>query len=219
MKATCTKAKRWQNYMVLFLMLFFTSFMSYKGYTGLPRGAVFVIVYIAMIVLMTNQAYLKGKMMGRMVNLTIVSFLLSCIPSVIVFGQSIYEAITGIQMYIFPMLLYYVLHKWRIDEKVIFKYLVAFTAAFGFFEVIQQYTYPVFWFNGREANEFTGLLEERMGFWRFYLFGIDYCILSIMLCFGKILKKEGKQSHNYLIFLVCAVAIFLPCSKGYLCSS
>lgn len=208
MKATCTKAKRWQNYMVLFLMLFFTSFMSYKGYTGLPRGAVFVIVYIAMIVLMTNQAYLKGKMMGRMVNLTIVSFLLSCIPSVIVFGQSIFEAITGIQMYIFPMLLYYVLHKWRIDEKVIFKYLVAFTAAFGFFEVIQQYTYPVFWFNGREANEFTGLLEERMGFWRFYLFGIDYCILSIMLCFGKNLKKEGKQSHNYLIFLVCAVAIY-----------
>ena len=208
MKATYTKAKRWQNYMILLLMLYFTNFMSYRGYTGLPRGLVFFVVYLSMIVLMTNQSYLKCMPMARVANMTMVGFLLSCIPSIVIFGQSLYEAITGIQMYIFPMLLYYLLHKWKTDENTIFKFLIGFTAVFGFFEVIQQYTYPTYWFNGREANEITGLLEERMGFWRFYLFGIDYCLLAIMLCFGKILKKEGKQRINYIFFLICAVAVY-----------
>ena len=194
--------------MILLLMLYFTNFMSYRGYTGLPRGLVFFVVYLSMIVLMTNQSYLKCMPMARVANMTMVGFLLSCIPSIVIFGQSLYEAITGIQMYIFPMLLYYLLHKWKTDENTIFKFLIGFTAVFGFFEVIQQYTYPTYWFNGREANEITGLLEERMGFWRFYLFGIDYCLLAIMLCFGKILKKEGKQRINYIFFLICAVAVY-----------
>lgn len=203
-----TKTKSWQNFSILLLMLYFTNFMSYRGYTGLPRGLVFFVVYLFMIVLMTNQSYLKCMPMARVANMTMVGFLLSCIPSIVIFGQSLYEAITGIQMYVFPMLLYYLLHKWKTDENTIFKFLIGFTAVFGFFEVIQQYTYPTYWFNGREANEITGLLEERMGFWRFYLFGIDYCLLAIMLCFGKILKKEGKQGINYIFFLICAVAVY-----------
>lgn len=203
-----TKTKSWQNFSILLLMLYFTNFMSYRGYTGLPRGLVFFVVYLFMIVLMTNQSYLKCMPMVRAANMTMVGFLLSCIPSIVIFGQSLYEAITGIQMYVFPMLLYYLLHKWKTDENTIFKFLIGFTAVFGFFEVIQQYTYPTYWFNGREANEITGLLEERMGFWRFYLFGIDYCLLAIMLCFGKILKKEGKQRINYIFFLICAVAVY-----------
>lgn len=208
MITTNTKTKSWQNFSILLLMLYFTNFMSYRGYTGLPRGLVFFVVYLFMIVLMTNQSYLKCMPMVRAANITMVGFLLSCIPSIVIFGQSFYEAITGIQMYVFPMLLYYLLHKWKTDENTIFKFLIGFTAVFGFFEVIQQYTYPTYWFNGREANEITGLLEERMGFWRFYLFGIDYCLLAIMLCFGKILKKEGKQRINYIYFLICAVAVY-----------
>lgn len=203
-----TKTKSWQNFSILLLMLYFTNFMSYRGYTGLPRGLVFFVVYLFMIVLMTNQSYLKCMPMARVANMTIAGFLLSCIPSIVIFGQSLYEAITGIQMYVFPMLLYYLLHKWKTNENTIYKFLIGFTAVFGFFEVIQQYTYPTYWFNGREANEITGLLEERMGFWRFYLFGIDYCLLAIMLCFGKILKKEGKQEINYIFFLICAVAVY-----------
>lgn len=203
-----TKTKPWQNFLILLLMLYFTNFMSYRGYTGLPRGLVFFVVYLLMIALMANQSYFKYMPMARGANMTMVGFLLSCIPSVVIFGQSLYEAITGIQMYVFPMLLYYLLHKWKINENTIFKFLIGFTAVFGFFEVIQQYTYPTYWFNGREANEITGLLEERMGFWRFYLFGIDYCLLAIMLCFGKILKKEGKQRINYIYFLICAVAVY-----------
>lgn len=203
-----TKLQFWQKGVVLFLMLYFTNFMSYREFTGFPRGFVFIVAYSVMALLLAKQTYLNGTTMSKTVNLVVLSFLLSCIPSILIFGQSVYDSLGGILMFVFPMSLYYILHRWNVEERLVFKYLMIFTAVFGFFEVIQQFTYPTYWFNGRAADEYSGLLEQRMGFWRFYLFGIGYCLLAIMLCFGKILKKEGKTIYNYGMFIICAIAIY-----------
>lgn len=203
-----SKLQFWQKGVVLFLMLYFTSFMSYREFTGFPRGLVFIVAYSVMALLLAKQTYLNGMTMSKMVNYVLLSFLLSCIPSILIFGQSVYDSLGGILMFVFPMSLYYIFHRWNVEERLVFKYLMIFTAVFGFFEVIQQFTYPTYWFNGRAADEYSGLLEQRMGFWRFYLFGIGYCLLAIMLCFGKILKKEGKTIYNYVMFIICAIAIY-----------
>ena len=203
-----TKLQFWQKGVVLFLMLYFTSFMSYREFTGFPRGLVFIVAYSVMALLLAKQTNMNGTTMLKTVNLVVLSFFLSCIPSILIFGQSVYDSLGGILMFVFPMSLYYILHRWNVEERLVFRYLMIFTAVFGFFEVIQQFTYPTYWFNGRAADEYSGLLEQRMGFWRFYLFGIGYCLLAIMLCFGKILKKEGKTIYNYGMFIICAISIY-----------
>lgn len=201
-------ATKWQNYVVLFLMLYFTDFMSFKAYEAPKRMFVFPIVYLCLFLLLRNQDYLNGKTLAGNVKLIILSFFLSCIPSMFVFGQGVYAALAGQISFLFPLLLYFILHKWNIDEQTLYKYLIRFTVVFAFFEIYQQFTYPTYWFGGRAESEWSGLLEQRMGFWRFYLFGIDYVLLVSMLVFGKILRKDGKQSRNYIYLVCCAVAIY-----------
>lgn len=197
-----------QNGTVLFLMLFFTNFWSFKAYDGIPRFVLFIISYLLLFYLLRNRSYLQDKTMANNVNAIVVSFFLSCIPSILVFGQNLYAALAGLLMVISPLLIYYLLHKWNISEEKLFKYLLFFTAIFAFLSILQQFTYPVYWFAGRDENEYTGHLEERMGFWRFYLFGKDFCALALMLCFGKILSKGKNRIFDYVAFLVCAVAIY-----------
>ena len=202
-----TSAK-WQNYVVLFLMLYFTNFMSFRAYEAPQRMFIFPLVYLCLFLLLRNQNYLIGKPLASNVKLIILSFFLSCIPSMLVFGQGLYAALAGQMEFLFPLLLYFVLHKWNVEEQTIYKYLIGFTIIFAFFEIFQQFTYPTYWFGGRTEDEHSGLLEERMGFWRFYLFGIDYVLLVCMLIFGKILRKEGKQGKNYIYLICSAVAIY-----------
>lgn len=197
-----------QNGIVLFLMLFFTKFWSFKAYEGIPRYVIFIISYLLLFHLLRNRSYLRDKVMAKNVNFIVASFFLSCIPSIFVFGQSLYAAFAGILMVLSPILLYYLLHKWNISEQTLFKYLIFFTAVFAFLSVLQQFTYPVYLFAGREESEYTGLLEKRMGFWRFYLFGKDFCALALMLCFGQIMGKGRRKVRDYILFGVCAVAIY-----------
>lgn len=197
-----------QNGIVLFLMLFFTNFWSFKAYEGIPRYVLFIISYLLLFHSLRNRSYLRDKVMAKNVNFIVASFFLSCIPSIFVFGQSFYAAFAGILMVLSPILLYYLLHKWNISEQTLFKYLIFFTAVFAFLSVLQQFTYPVYLFAGREENEYTGLLDERMGFWRFYLFGKDFCALALMLCFGQIMGKGRRKVLDYILFGVCAVAIY-----------
>lgn len=197
-----------QNGIILFLMLFFTNFWSFKAYSGIPRYVLFFVTYLLLFILLRDRKYLQGKTMAGNVNFIITSFFLSCIPSIFIFGQNLYAALAGILMVLSPILLYYLLHKWNISENKLYKYLIIFTAVFAFFSIFQQFTYPTYWFGGREESEYTGSLEERMGFWRFYLFGKDFCALALMLCFGKILRKRGKNILNYIPFIVCVAAIY-----------
>jgi hypothetical protein len=208
-----TKIQARRNIMFLFLMVFFTNFMSFKTYSVPPRFIILSICFILIYFLFSNQSYLKGKVFSRPLKLTLLSFFLSCIPSIIIFGQNMYTAIAGLTMYIFPVLLYFLLCKWDIDENVIFKYLIYFTVVFALVEIGQQFTYPTYWFGGRVESEFTGLLEQRMGFWRFYLFGISYCLLSMMMCFEKLQNKE-RPFYKYLIyFLICTIAVYFFLSR------
>lgn len=197
------------GFVVIFLMLLFTNFMGFRYFTGLTQGIIGLILYPSLaFIFFTKKSYLKGCEMFGYVKWTLLGCFISVIPSVIIFGQSIYQAFAGITIVLFPILLYFLLHKWNIEEKLIFRFLIIFTAVFAFFEIIQQITYPVFWFNGRPPDEHTGLLEERMGFLRFYLFGINYCVLAILIYYGKTLRKSGSLKKNLLCILVGALAIY-----------
>ena len=202
-----------KNIVVLLLMLFFTNFMGLKIYVVPPRFIILVLCFVLFYFLFSNSSYLNGKLFSKPLKLTLLSFFLSCIPSIVIFGQSLYAAIAGLTMYIFPVLFYFILCKWNVDEDVIFKYLIYFTMVFAIVEIGQQFTYPQYWFGGRSESEYTGLLEQRMGYWRFYLFGISYCLLAMMLCFEKLKNKERPFAKNLFFILVCAIAVYFFLSR------
>jgi hypothetical protein len=207
------KTKNWQKAIILFLMLFFTDFMSFRSFDGIQRTFIFPLVCFLFYLLFKDQKYLKDKYMATPMKFTMISFFLSCLPSIFIFGQNLYQALAGLLLVLFPSLLYFLLHKWNISENTIFKYLLGFTIVYAFFEVFQQFSYPNYWFGARGVNEITGLLENRMGFWRFYFFGVDYCILCIMLVLGRILSRKGTSIINFLYFAISAVAIYMFLSR------
>lgn len=201
------------NFVFFILMLYFTNFIGLKVYQGVPRSIVAPICYLCLVFFLFGKSnYLRGHYFSGLLKFTLLSFFLSCIPTIIIFKQDLYSAIAGLPMYIFPVLLYFMLCKWNINEKIVYKYLIVFTFVFCFIEIFQQFTYPVYWFAGREESILTGQLEQRMGYWRFYLFGISYCLLAMMLCFEKILYKESFRK-NIIYLFVCALAVYFFLSR------
>ena len=58
-------------------------------------------------------------------------------------------------------------------------------------EIGQQFTYPEYWFLGRQ-NEWD-IVENRMGLWRFYIWGIDFVMLAFAFYAGKAFSDVYKR--------------------------
>lgn len=201
-----------RNLFFIFFMLYFADFWSFTLYDGLPRSVVAPLSYLCIFYVFRRCNYLKKHYFGNVQKFVLLSFFLSCIPSIFVFGQSLYASVAGLTMYIFPVTLYFLLCKWNIEEKFVFYSLVIFTFIFALIEICQQFTYPTYLFAGRQEGLYTGTLEQRMGFWRFYIFGISYCLLSMTLSFGNILNKVNVRS-NMIFFVISIISIYFFLSR------
>jgi energy-coupling factor transporter transmembrane protein EcfT len=73
--------------------------------------------------------------------------------------------------------------------------------------LIQQLTYPVYWFAGRTEMESTGKLEIRMGMYKFYMMGIHIVILCTLYYWDKAVKKFNPVT--FLLFLLLAVGVYV----------
>lgn len=66
-------------------------------------------------------------------------------------------------------------------------------------EIGQQFTYPEYWFLGRQ-NEWN-IVENRMGLWRFYIWGIDFVMLAFAFYAGKAFSSNNIRNLTYFILL------------------
>ena len=202
------KKTKCERYFFLFMMFFFTNFMAFDGYKSPSPSIFFFFSLVSLVYLFNDRRYLRGSVFAKSILIVVVSMLFSVIPSVGIFGQQIHHAFFGASLFIFPTLLFFLLKKWNIDEDTVYKYLILFTALFAFFEVVQQFTYPKFWFTGRISDGASGKFEERMGFLRFYLFGIDYALLALMATFDRCLDKTKNFKIHCGFLLICCAAIY-----------
>lgn len=198
------------------LMLMATSFMSFKPYVDDPRSP--IIMQVVGIILL---AYSLNTIFCQQSNdnvfkagsvWVLCSFFMGMLSSYILYDQGFYQSLKAISPWIFCVCLYFLCIKWRIQEGFIIRFLVIFSIVFTAIEILQQLTYPQMLFNGRAANENTGDVEQRMGLWRFYIFGIDYCILACLFCFQKVMQKH--QKYIWLLIVTFLGIVFFVARKN-----
>lgn len=197
---------------LVFLMLMATSFMSFKPYVDDPRSP--IVMQVAGIVLLV---YCFNTIFGHRSNgnvfkagsiWVLCSFFMGMLSSYILYNQDFYQSLKATSPWIFCVCLYFLCIKWRIQEEFIIRFLIIFSVVFTAVEMLQQLTYPLMLFNGRAANEITGDVEQRMGLWRFYIFGVDYCILACLFCFQQVMQKSQKYI-GLLIITFLGVVFFV----------
>lgn len=207
---------RQHKIILVFLMLMATSFMSFKPYVDDPRSP--IVMQVAGIVLLTycfNTIFghrFKGNVFKTGSVWVLFSFFTGMLSSYILYNQDFYQSLKATSPWFFCACLYFLCIKWRIQEEFIIRFLIIFSIVFTAVEMLQQITYPLMLFNGRAANDITGDVEQRMGLWRFYIFGVDYCILTCLFCFQKVMQKS--QKHILLLIITFLGVVFFVARKN-----
>ena len=78
-------------------------------------------------------------------------------------------------------------------------------------EIGQQFTYPTFWFSGRFLQ--NNSVNERMGIWRFYIWGVDIVMISFSYWLFRCIDLTKKANKNMAKSVLIAILLMV----GLLC--
>lgn len=138
----------------------------------------------------------------------ICTFVFSAFSSYFLYGQDFYLSLKGSMPFAFALGLYVLANKFDLSPNFIFKVLLGFSFVFICIEIIEQFTYPDYLFCGRIEKD-NRELEIRMGLWRMYVFGINYCLLVYTIILQRIFDGEKIVRNIFLLFfLFVGIVVF-----------
>lgn len=205
----------------VFLVFFSIDFFNYRPFVENLNLALLRQLFGSLLLLFGVNILLSFKTLffRREYFLILLSFALCGISSFILYGQGFYESFKATMSYVYGLSLYLVAVRYNIDERFIYRLLFATALIMGLIEIFQQFTYPTYWFCGRIEKEWQNTLEIRMGVYRFTLYGILFCVLSLLLIFQRILTDKKSRLTNLILFAVVFVAIIFDVERKILFSS
>lgn len=133
-------------------------------------------------------------------------------------GQSFFES-ARVYLPYFLVLVYFYCHKKRIDENSLIKWITILAIIRTSLLIIQQFTYPDYWFAFRTEgyDEDLGIVKEievRSGILRFY---IEDTYLSMFIVFFYLQKMlERFNWRIFVIFLYGLVGIYMDQSRQFM---
>lgn len=134
--------------------------------------------------------------------------LLSIYSCKILHGQSIIASLTVWRMHL-GWLLYFTLWYKKINEQQCIKIICYIGLIYTFITLIQQITYPFAPFGNRTVGSnyseilYGGIVEKRMGFYRFGVEGLRYAIVTFFICTA----KKINYSHRKILILCIILSI------------
>lgn len=151
-----------------------------------------------------------------MIKWTIFTIFLAFIPAYIDWGQSIPQSIGMSLKWSWVLLLYFILRKWNIDTATIMKYIIILSIIWVILEIGQQFTYPNYWFAGRTGEEPENI-EQRMGLYRFYIWGVDFVMMSYTYCIGQFSNyQKGLSKKTLIIGIILFIGLLCYCSRKHI---
>ncbi len=169
-----------------------------------------IIVIIGFFLLCTSvfEMYNNRKrfLFKREIIFFLITFIFAAISSYILYHQSFVSSFKASMIYAYAAGLYFLAHKLKLSEEYLFQVLLYISLFFTAVEIIEQFTYPVYWFCGRIEKANREFVEKRMGLWRMYVFGIYYVLLSLMLVFQKLIDRR-EMLKNYILLAVLFVGV------------
>lgn len=210
-----------KNFVVLLSIVSVMDFWSYipflEGKFGLLGWFIntFLLVYYFVVIFSKKKAKYKYEKIDKIVMWTIFTILLGAIPACISYGQALYETIMACLRLSLGLFLYLVLRRWDYPVSSLIKIVTFASVIWVVLEVGQQFTYPVYWFYGR--NTFN--MEVRMGLYRFYIWGVDFVMLALAywcLKFFSNIGTEQMKKYFFILFAILAVGILCYCSRKHI---
>lgn len=149
----------------------------------------------------------------KIIAWTFIGIFLSVIPASVDYNQSLVRtlALTVRPAYVF--LLYFVLRKLNIGNRFLLRLIIGVSLIWVALELGQQFTYPQYWFAGR--GKLDGNIEERMGLYRYYIWGVDF----VMLAFAYVMDKALSKKHSIVdtvSFLALFAGLMCYCSRKHI---
>lgn len=186
--------------------------LSWSGWGS--RQSFYIGVFLFIYVLFNIKNIDKGEM-TNVAGWTLISAFLSIIPAFIDWNATFRSFFYTFVATYYGLFFYYLLRIWKVSPQEIIRIVCIFCLVWVVLEIGQQFTYPQYWFLGRR-NEWD-YVENRMGLWRFYIWGIDFVMLAFAYYAGKFFDgNNSKKTFFYAI--VFAVGILCYCSRKHIIS-
>ena len=202
------------------LVIYITLFIAFCGFSSiqldiggwLSRESFYIGSFIFVLCLAFKKRFVKGEMTD-VVIWTLLSASLSIIPAFFDWNARMPSFIYGFITTYYGFFFYYLLRMWKLSPNEILRIVCIFCIIWVIIEIGQQFTYPQYWFLGRRND--SDYIEERMGLWRFYIWGIDFVMLAFSYYAGKYF--DGTKAKNKVIYtIVFATGILCYCSRKHI---
>ena len=178
------------------------------------RQSFFIGLFLLVLCIVYRNKIGQGEM-TNVVNWTLISSSLSIIPAFFDWNATFRSFFYTFVTTYYGLFFYYLLRIWKVSPKDIMKIISVFCVIWVILEIGQQFTYPNYWFLGRR-NEWD-IVENRMGLWRFYIWGIDFVMLVFAYYAGKFFEGDNAKK-TILCALIFAIGILCYCSRKHIIS-
>lgn len=199
------------SFMVATKCFYFTGLSDWGGWRYYLWGAILLLLILQS---STPIKYIK-KPCFSIVFICILCPVISSVPCYLFHGQSFFDSIRAIIGLSYPWLLYFYLHKYKAPPRTIIKIICILGIIWTFLEIIQQFTYPSYWFasRGYDSKEEVAL---RNGVWRYmiqpwfigYLAGVYYWFRYL----------NYRRIRDFLLMLLCLVGVYLYVTRVIIAS-
>lgn len=185
------------------LLLFLTNIFSIRGYeSDTYRHLTKLILFILILYIFSNWNKLKNihiRFKKFVIGLIVIP-LLGFIPAYILHGQGVFTSLLGANLNL-GYFLFFFLFLIKAKEQQIVKIFCILGICWSCIELIQQFTYPTYWFATR-YDTYEKSIEIRNGIYRYCVIGYNFGLILLFYCFEKFMyEKKGKYLAGILMGL------------------
>ena len=169
-----------KTFVIIILLLFLTNMFSIKGYdSDLYRNLTKIVLCIIILYTFFHRNELKNIRIRfkKFVLCLIIIPLLGFIPAYILHGQVFLASLLGAHInlgYFFFFFLFLI----KAKEQQIIKIFCILGVCWSGIELVQQFTYPTYWFATR-GDTFEHSIEIRNGIYRYNVLGREYGLILL----------------------------------------
>ena len=191
------------------LFLLYSSCFNYIGFE--TSGAVRLAVTFLLLFFILQAKKIDRKpyvFQWNIILIFVIAPLLSSVWCLIYHGQSLSESIKNLFFNNYPILLYWYFHARKTTVSTLFKVIILLSVIWTTLEIVQQFTYPTYFFASRVEDQLHGsALEQRNGIWRFMIQPWFIAYMAGIYAWNKIIDKFSiKYSVILLIFALPVIS-------------
>lgn len=194
-----------------FIVLLFSNCFSFI-YWGLNPFIYKLIIFIFFTyALFTKKKCTRKRYFDRpLILLFFVGPFLSAISCYLYHGQSLPNSAIVLFHLLGPVFLYWILHRFSFKPEAIIIVFLCCAFIWTFLEIIQQFTYPLYFFASRtEEMERGSGLEQRNGLWRFLIEPWSICFMMAIYSWVKYLMTSKTSWFVSFAFLSIGIYMYL----------